>query len=97
MSLFNPGDSVLINSGLAATIVTYDENADIVVFESRPHGGGVDRQTGHISNTRIEALGAITVQQVQDAKPRSTNRNAVTNATETEPPSPLDESEATDG
>lgn len=56
MSEFNPGDRVLVNGNLVATIQNYDADNNLVVLVSTPPGGGEDRLTAHISQTRLEHL-----------------------------------------
>lgn len=54
MSDFQPGDFVVVNGGLLAEIVTYNEDINLVVYKSIPSGGGYEIHTDHISQTRIE-------------------------------------------
>lgn len=53
---FEAGQRVLVNGGLVATIITYDEQANVVVVE-HPVGGSRNTITLHISNTTLEPLG----------------------------------------
>lgn len=80
---YNVGDRVLVNGGVVATILAYDEDANIVVWEHKPHGGGADRVTSHISNTRLEPVADKTAVEVDAAIPAfASTRNAVTNDSE---------------
>lgn len=56
MSDFQPGDFVVVNGGLLAEIVTYNEDINLVVYKSIPSGGGYEIHTDHISQTRIEPV-----------------------------------------
>lgn len=56
MPKFNPGDKVLINGSLVATIQTYSEENDRIAYVSTPPGGGTDTTYGHISQTRVQLL-----------------------------------------
>ena len=75
---FKEGDSVLVNGGVVATILKYDTEANILVYETKLHGGATDTVTAHVSNTRIEPF----VDQSADLhadKPGKSKRDAVTN------------------
>ena len=61
MSKFNKGDKVLVNHSLVATILTYDEDSNNLVFVARV-GGGTDTTYAHISNTHLELLEAAPVE-----------------------------------
>ena len=54
---FNRGDKVIVNDGLIAEILVYDEEANIVTYVHSPAGGGTDTVTAHVSNTKIVPFG----------------------------------------
>lgn len=53
---FNPGDKVIVNSGVIATILSYDEGINLVTYKVDLAGGSHERRTEHITNTTITAL-----------------------------------------
>ena len=82
---YSKGDKVLLNGGVVAEIVNYDEGANVIVLKATPYGGGEDIITAHISNTRIEPLETQTFAEVHEAKPGKSKRSGVTNSDEPAP------------
>lgn len=56
MSKFNAGDRIIVNGNLVATIQSFDEENDRLVFVVTPAGGGSETVYGHISQHRLELL-----------------------------------------
>jgi hypothetical protein len=53
---FVPGDTVIVNRGTIATIITYSEEDNRFSFKVGD-GGGSNTTYAHISNTQLEPLG----------------------------------------
>lgn len=53
MSKFNPGDKVVVNGGLIATIESYDESLNLLTYSHGVHGG-TNTVYAHISHTDIQ-------------------------------------------
>lgn len=55
MSEFTPGQKVIVNGGLIATVVNYSPETNLVIVE-HPVGSSTNTVTLHISNTTLEPL-----------------------------------------
>ena len=64
MAKFNVGDRVLVNDGLVATITSYDEDNNLLSYESKV-GGATNTFTSHISNTKVVPLSEQTVEELE--------------------------------
>jgi len=61
---FAVGDEVVVNRGLVATIVTWDEPNNLVVYVANV-GGGTDTTTAPISHTDVRLLKGFKVSDVE--------------------------------
>ena len=81
---FSEGDKVLVNGGLVAEIVRYDELANVLVYKHNLPSGGTDSVYAHVSNTRLEPFTGQSADLHVDA-PGDTTRDAVSNDSVIEP------------
>jgi hypothetical protein len=51
-----PGERVIVNGGLVATVESVNVEGDRVVYVSRPPGGGTNTHSEHLSQVHFESL-----------------------------------------
>lgn len=65
---FKPGDKVIVNHGVVATIVSYNTQANRLVYEIT-QGGGTNTVYGHISNTHLVGIDLPSVADLTTEEP----------------------------